>query len=578
MLIPVRAFAKSALPSLKAHGLAVVVFAAAAFFWAVISWSKGLEQCTSDLLIYFGIVLKEHDASLFPRDLLFGDRKTYLHFPLFTEFLKYFFERTGDLTYGLKLLTFPLNFLYMLGAYVFFGWLTRNRPAATLLSLLSSLPLSIPLGAENFGIGPATLMTPRVIFTAFVPAVLYLYYRAMIEKNTRMLLGAFFLLGVLANVYAISAFLLVQVLLLLVIFRFGFNLAALLTVGRCGLLSFVGSLPSVVFFLTRSRGVDEDLPVEMLAEVFRWRIPYAYPQAILLGKMPESVLHALTGAIALAPLIFLWTYRRRRQPAALRCLLLVCCAAAAYMADSGSNRYYLLFAGLALVAPWNREVDEKDELSLSFGFSVFYVGVVGVMVIQAVYAFFGVAPIPIIHQFRAIRFSGFLLFLLAAICVKWFLLPSGGILPGIRIAVAALGVLVAFMGVRDAYRTHARTRESAETADLVRMASWAKAHTAKEALFLFDSPLFRILAERSLVVATKDVGMFIVAKRNVREAYGRLQEIGSREKDVAGLLGIAARYGAEYVVLRRKDFPALTERGIAYRDGTYVLLVVARTA
>jgi hypothetical protein len=140
-----------------------------------------------------------------------------------------------------------------------------------------------------------------------------------------------------------------------------------------------------------------------------------------------------------------------------------------------------------------------------------------------------------------------------------------------RVVVVALATFVVFMAGRDAYRTHGRIREDVARDDLVRVAAWAKESTDPGALVALDSPLFRILARRSIVASAKDTGMFIVAKRHVLESYRRVTEREASKGKWPALEEHARKYGADYLVFGRAEV-SLEGRKILYQNSTYAVV------
>jgi hypothetical protein len=531
-----------------------------------------VEDSTSDLLIYFGIVLKESDPTLFSRDLLFSDAQNYLHFPPYTEYLRLLYERTGDLTLGLKLLVFPLNCIFMFGAYLVFSRFGSSRMVSALLAVLSSLPFAIPVSAEVFGVGPSTLITPRAIFTAFVPMVFLGYLIGMTKEAHRLLYGVFLSVGCLANLYPISAFLLTQILLLVTIIAFGFRRHAFLIAMKCGCCALASALPYALYHLWRAPRPETGVSLEQFVEIFRWRIPYTYPQQILVARMPEALIHVLTVALIVLPPVLLYRYEARHERRLGTALYVLCLFAAVYMGYSGSSLYLFTWVGLVVAALGVEPLSPEARLSVYFGFATFYVGVGGVLFLQGLHAVAGISPVGIIHQFRAIRFSGFLVFLLAAAAAGWLSRRWEKIGSLRRVAVVALATFVAFMAVRDAYRTHARTRVDGARDDLVALAAWAKGHTNPNALFVLDSPLFRVLAKRSIVASAKDTGMFIVARRHVLESYRRVTELEALRGRWPALEEYARKYGADFLVVYRREVP-LEGRELLYQNSTYAVVM-----
>ena len=557
---------------LRRHAGPLSVFAILAGVWTIVSWPKGVEQCTSDLWIYFGMVLKAEHPELLSRDLLFGDPANYAEWPLFTAFLRFFYRMTGDLTFGLKVLTFPLNLLFMAGAFAVFLELTPVRWAAAFLAALAAAPMGIPASAEIFGIGPATQFVPRTLFTAVFPLLWWVYARGVTRDDPRLLNLSFLAVGFLANIHGISAFLLTQILLLVTLAHLGFSRPSLLTCLRLGLLAGIGALPLLVTVLTRPTVPTESAPVETLLEVFQWRNPYLYPQTVLLGHIPETILHAATFSLLVAIPVAMFLWGRRTTDRGGAWLLGLAVAASWYMIYSLRALPLLAWFTATLLLVRRGPFGRLERVAISFGLATFLVGVGGVLFLQGLYLGFGIPPFAALHQFRAIRFSGFAVFLLVAIAFARLSASWRDLGRHVRYACILLSVFAVGVVARDVYRTYVWTRRDVARADLVELASWARANTPRDALFLVDSPLFRIVAQRSLVASTKDIGMLFMVRRHILDASRRVEEQRAAGDDIPSLARVAAQYGADYVVVRSRAVQEGSGPTVAYRNSSYAVL------
>jgi hypothetical protein len=324
--------------------------------------------------------------------------------------------------------------------------------------------------------------------------------------------------------------------------------------------------------LTRPAAPVETAPVEKLLEVFQARNPYLYPQAVLLGHLPEVILHVLTIFLLVAIPVAVALYEKNRTDRAGAWLVGLAVLVSWYLVYSKRALPILVFLTIAFLLVRRRPLGQAERIAIYFGLVTFLVGVGGVLVLQGLYLGFGIPPFAALHQFRAIRFSGFVVFALAAMEVAW--LSSSwwdlGVLARrafLLLCVIALGVLA-----REVYRTNVWTRRDVARDDLMDVASWAKASTPRDALFLLDSPLFRVVAQRSLVASTKDIGMLFMVRRHILEASRRVEAQRAAGDDVGALARVAEKYGADYVVVRSR---AVQEEGgptVAYRNSNYAVL------
>jgi hypothetical protein len=450
--------------------------------------------------------------------------------------------------------------------------LTPIRWAATLLAALAALPIGIPASAEMFGIGPATLLVPRTIFTAVFPFVWWGYIRGVTRDDSRLLEVVFLAVGLLANIHGVSAFLLTQILLLLTLFHLGFSPRGILRCLRLGLIAALGALPLGLMFLRRPRVPLETGPVEALLEIFQWRNPYLYPQAVLLGHMPSAILHAATILLLVCIPLAIFLYKKRETERLGMWTYGLAVLAVWYMAYSTRSLAPLVWLSVVFLLGHRRPLGQTERITIQFGLGTFLVGVGGVLILQGLYLGFGIPPFAALHQFRAIRFSGFVLFALAAMGVAWLSATWGEMGAFRRAVVLLIAVVAVGLTLRDVYRTYVWNRRDAARDDLVGVAAWARANTSGDALFLTDSPLFRILARRSLVATTKDLGILFMVRRNILEAYRRIREQQAAANDVPALMRLAARYGADYVVVGPRASPSGGGQSVAYRNSHYIVL------
>jgi hypothetical protein len=131
-----------------------------------------------------------------------------------------------------------------------------------------------------------------------------------------------------------------------------------------------------------------------------------------------------------------------------------------------------------------------------------------------------------------------------------------------------------FWQLRGSVRNTVRAREAVELADLAAVGRWAKESTDPRAVFLFDSPAFRVLARRSLAFTSKDVDA-VASHRPDRAAVWAerrtmLRQAGS---DPAALWDAAVRFEADYVVVPARNLLGreLAAR-VQYENLTYIVL------
>lgn len=568
---------------IKRHYAALFFFALISILWTIISWNKGIEHYLSDTLYYFILTIKESNPDLFVRDFVFGDKSNYFYPSFYIKYLKFFYEKTGDITYGIKILSFPLNFIFMWGAYHLFTYMKANRYISTFLAIFSSFPIYTAASTEIFGIGPATMFMVRTPSTAFVPIIIYLYFRAIIEAKNWVLYLVFLLLGGLANIYPTTPLILAQILLLVIFFYKGFKKGTLLLAGKCGVLSLLATIPNLLSHLSKSVKYDFNIPIETVVELFKTASSaHLYPQPALLSRMPENILHSVTVMLFVVPPILIYLYKKTKKEISGSLLFVFCSVAVAYMIYSSSNKYYLLFIAVALLITWSKKIDAKDELIVYFGFSIFYIGIGTVIIlsfilshdtiVQFLHNAFGFNPMLVAYQYRALRFAGIEVFMLCAICAGWLVSDYREIGTAKKLILSLLIVFILFSSLKHVYKTYVRIKPDTARNDMVKVALWAKNNTPANSLFIFDAYAFRVISERSVVMTTKDFFLFFFSKEKLMEARNRLDALKQNEKSIEGLLAIAKKYGADFIVLKNRDFPHLGNRIAVYRNKTFSVL------
>jgi hypothetical protein len=567
---------------IKRHYIALFFFTLVSLFWVIVSWNKGIEHYVSDILYYFLLTIKESKPELFLRDFVFGDKSNYFYPPSYINHLKFFYEETGDIAFGIKILIFPLNFIFMLGAYHLFTYIKTNRWLSTLLAVFSSFPIYTATAFEIFGIGPATIFMVRTFSTAFVPIIIYLYYRGIIEAKNSILYLVFLMLGGLANIYPTTPLILAQILLFATLFYKGFKKDTLLLAGKCGFFTLLAAIPSLLSHLKKSVSYDFNIPIEKVVELFKTSPSHLYPQPALLRLMPENILHLVTALLFVVPPILIYFYKKTKKEIWGSLLFVFCFLDVGYVLYSSSNKYYLLFIAVALLVSWGKKIDKKDELSVYFGFSIFYLGIGSLIInsfllssdtiVQFLHNIFGFNPLLAAYQQRAIRFAGFELFVLCAICAQWIMSDYKRISAAKKLILSLLVVFVLFSSLKHVYKTYVRIKPDIARNDMVSLSLWAKNNTPVNSLFLFDQYAFRVISERSVVMTPKDFYLFFFSKEKLMEAHNRLMEIKQNEKNIEGLLNIARKYGADFIILKNRDFPYLDKRAVVYQTGTYSVI------
>ncbi len=557
---------------------AIIVFVALATFWGVRACGRGVEHLGGvqggDQHLNLLLVLKADDPSLFSKDLVFsGTKLTDDYIPLYIGFLRLAYHLSGDLSAGYKVMVFPLTLLYLFGAYFVFLRFSRVAWVAMTLAAFSSLPLGIVLADEFFGLGPLKLTVARTILTAVLPW-LFLASCAWSDKPWR-LLGLFLCIGLLANLHPVSAMDIAAILgVVYLLERRGDPRRWLVLLGMAA--AALGGAAPIVWKQLHHAARDAAMAAQFgggaAAQVASEQLGFIRFPPPSLSAFPVGVAVGLSlgvMVISVAPVLHGW--QREGGPGGLFLRLGAALSAA-----------YLLFPEVKLlsalpivlfVLPHRNSDGREERIAAYFSLAIFWITMGELFVFQ-----FG--P-PAIHRSllaviatRGARFAVFAVFLLIALAVR--VVDWSRVHGVLRVACVLLLVFAAFWQVRHTFRTYLRPREAAAAADLAAVAKWARNATRPEDLFLFDSAVFRVMARRPLVFATKDGAAAAIDRPDrASEWLERQAAVGAAAGNPEALREVGARYDAQYVVV-----PAATVRGanpaldVRYANGAYAVLAI----
>jgi len=553
-----------------------VLFIALALFWGGVAVTRGVEHLGSDQQLNLVLVLKGADPSLFPSDLIFDGRDLQNEYiPLYIGFLRWAYRLTGDLTAGYKLLVVPLNLLFLFGAYAVFLRRCAIRWVAVILAIFASLPFPT-LAGELFGIGPVQVITARAVFTGVFP-FLFLAFCAWLTRPRRLIL-LFFILGLLANLHPVSGLFVAPMLALTYVLEQRGRLQAWGMAVAMGATTLLGAAPILwnqVHRLVAQGSAVSRAGDPLIARLVAQRMGYLlYPPHTLISILPRGLVDLLTLVIALAPAVILVVAWRRQGVVTSLTLHLAAVAVLAYILFPGAKLLILLLGLLCFLSQGGGE-EREDRVVVYFAYAIFWVSVGGVIAIQALFYLLG-RPVLFADMIRGVRFAPFAVFLLLASCIRrvdWSRLQRPAF-----IGCLVLALVTASWEARHIVRTYLRTRGDAAAADLAAVARWARQTTDVGDLFLFDSPAFRVLAQRSLAFATKDGAAAIYHRPDRAGVWeDRLKALRAAGADPVALWEAGRRYGAQYVVVPAEALGGVgLESRIRYQNATYAVLATGQ--
>jgi hypothetical protein len=556
-----------------------LLFVVLAGFWAGIGFTRGVEHLYSDQQHNLAVVLKHLDPAVFPRDLVF-DGKDFAgeYIPLYIEYLATAYRLTGNPAAGYQWLVFPLTLLYLFGVYRLFARCGVRRGGAVAIAMLASLPQAVPLSGELFGIGPVQTITARMLFTALFPYLLFWFW-SWIDRPRR-LIALLFVVGLLANLHPVSGLFLAPILGLVLLARARWKARAWVVVGLMGLATAAGAAPILAIHLQRlamqaanSAQAGNALVAQMMGDRLG---DLLYPPHTL-RMLPPLLVDAITlGVTALSAIAMArpGTGGDRAGPRIL--LSIAAIAGVAYLLYPDGKLLCGLLLVLALLPRPTPTATETEWLAAAFALSTLWVSIGGVLAIQGIFGLLG-RPVLFADMIRASRFAGFGVFFLAA--ALWGTVEWSRLRRPLQIGCCVLALGIGFWQIRDTARTYLRFRGDAAARDLSALSRWAREHTGSGDLFAFDSPGFRVMAQRSVVFTRKDGATALYHRpERVRAWIERAQALREAGEDPEALWSAGVRFGADYVVVPARVLRASDEGRLCYRNGTYAVLSACRQA
>jgi hypothetical protein len=235
------------------------------------------------------IVEKRLHPEILPRDALYGSYVIDLYTPSFIRLQAAASQWVGgDPVAALRLLIWPLGFLYLVGHYVLFRSLTGCALAAA-LGAISALTVRNALAGEYWGFDGLRAIQPRTVLAGMTPLLLLAFLR---WRHRRGFPLYFFGLGLLFNVHPVGALHLAQVTAVghLWLQRFRRHAWRQVVVGAP--LFAIGALPLARLLVTRRQQLTEPSTLAELRSALALRFSYTfYP--IPIDTIVSVTIHAL---------------------------------------------------------------------------------------------------------------------------------------------------------------------------------------------------------------------------------------------------------------------------------------------
>lgn len=573
------------------HFWAILFFIGISASWAYFSWGKGVEHIkqSDTTSLYYEVVNNygyEREAMSSPQggewdwssllSQIWVDQRavfasTDIDSLYHVSFERYFgtvYRVTGDVSLGYKFLVFPLNLVFMLGAYALFFHLTRKPVLSAFFAFMASFPIAIPVAGEYFGMGPVTIYSRRNFFTAFVPLVVYFYYRWF--QRPGLLIGVFVFIGLISNLHA-SGILLAEILILAYLGyaprsagRWGYSAIFGAMVGIFGMVAMGGLWSNVEsFFVGLLHMAIPSAHAAMSDFMQKTGIPEGllflfYPLRIY-SHLPLLLQHAmalLVMVLSCSAFIF-----GSRMGGRARTVLLYfgALSALAYLGFS-EFRYFLLAGIVAFALGWKQIWDSKSEITHYLILSTFIVSFMGMALFQVGY--YAIDGFPLVfNQLRGSRFLGLMVFAWLAVLmaqIDWK--ASTDWKRRLLIFFVAISFVVM---LRQEFRSYIRYRVEPDLIELLDVARWSKEHTTKNAQFLVVSTRFGIVAERRIFLHDRDS----------RASWGQ-NLVKRMNTGFPEINNLAHEKGMSYIVVKKDQVRLPADVHPVYENQRYALVKV----
>lgn len=555
-------------------------FVALAFAWSAMSWNLGAETIrTSDTTdTFYRIVMesRDHRAAIVEthsplisqiwRDQVATWRVTPfadLYQALFDSYLKTVYIATGDVTLAYKLLVFPLNLAFLFGCQALFWHITGRPWLSVSLSVLASLPITLPLAGENFGMGPYVNYSRRHLLTAFVPFATFLFLYFQEKRSTMLWVFGFF--GLIANLHA-SGIILVEIGLLAYLMGDPGHSRRWISAGLMGLTAALSGSIALGNLLERVITGIGQLATSWITHAYASTSPlppipeasqYLFYPPHIFSHLPDSLVNTMSAAVcclAIAPPLL----KRRLPPQQYLCLLFVSSLSILAFLAFSELKYWLMVGLLLWALPKGNEWGANFELACHLIIATFLASFASMIVLQI--AYLGMAGFPLIeNQLRGVRFIGLFAYVWLAVLVRaidWRVVGKGAFY---SVVIITLGAVLPDTRqlIRDHFRETDRSRELEALADV---ANWARNNTPSSSKFLVASSVFGIVSEREVYSNDK--------RTRVDASYSGVST------NRASVIELARDRNFHYAVLRKEGVKSASLPEAVYENYRFALLKV----
>jgi hypothetical protein len=254
----------------------------------LLGWDGPERNLRGDQQVGNLIALKYLHPDALPGDAFYGPAYYRGFNPAFFSLQAWVARVTGeDVEEALRLLTWPIGLLYVIGHYTLFRYLTGGWQAAA-LGALSAMVVRSSLGGEYWGFGGLRDALPRVIVSGLTPLLLLAFLRL---RGRPLFAGYFFLVGLAANLHPVSGLHLAQITAVAHLWLSRFQLPAWRDV-LVGIPIFAaGALPFILRYVPAQEHLTDPALLPTVREAQHYRYPY-----LLLPLEPSALTSLSRGA------------------------------------------------------------------------------------------------------------------------------------------------------------------------------------------------------------------------------------------------------------------------------------------
>jgi hypothetical protein len=543
--------------------LPFAILLSVAIFWNELSWQKQSEYLlTSDTTqVFYQIIQNTPLVEPINKDWHYIDvaENVFQHLsqtlaeygllayqPLRDAYIRAVYEITTDPFDAYRLASLPLNFIFLIGAWLLFRALGAKQYLALILAGLLSAPWLIPLAGEQFGMGAATIYSRRHFMTAFIPLLMYFYYKRLLYQQS--LIPIFVFAGLIANLHA-SALLFAEILILHFCFyqtniskrlqpKIILKAVLFFIITLCAgaiafgslfqpLLLVLNQLTSQFLWLSSAYAasinidyiLDQHLQQPIDSHLRYLFFPWRFYQGI--GSFGQIIL--MVSSLLLFVFFAIRQLLGKSQAVFLFALSLF---SLVFLLGKQAVLPLLLLMGLMAYNHLYRRNDYISQYTSAIYFTnllcvaIFITAVLGALIFQMAYLLVDGFPL-IYNQLRASRFIWLAYFMLLAVQLTIFFKSDHTKRNNnlSRYIVIVLIIITVLYEVRHIYRSFIHDNLRIEQRDFYHIAYWAKENTPKDSLFLVKSSIFGVISHRQVALQDKQASQgFDWGSENYKQA------------------------------------------------------------